>query len=234
MTEFLYDSAFDKEKYDLYINRIRCEDRDARNYENMLSFLYDYVKKPDRIEDYEGILSEYEHWNNMLIEKCFYHLPHDIPYVKARRAYQTVICLLAGDYAQGEAQLRKIGEAFDSDLLPPKVVMTGAGISRLFLLYNYAKVYQYRGMEEDLARLKETWPHAFTVYDDGSHEGHDAFYKDQMEDHAREIFYPVFSRIYKIPGGDREFFVYYEEGESIPIPAIVKEPITSGLAKQAW
>ena len=225
MTEFIYDPAFDKDKYDTYITRIRCEDRDARNYENMLSFLYDYVKKPDSLEDYEGVLSEYEHWNAMLIEKCFYHIPHDIPYVKARRAYQTVICLLAGDYAEGEEQLKAIGDAFAGDTLPPKVIMTGDGkvyhkTSRLFLLYNYAKVYKKKGMEEDLLRLKETWPHAFKVYDDEEHAAHDAFYKEHMEDHADEIFYPVFARIYKIPGGDREFFVYYDEKQSIRIEEI--------------
>lgn len=222
MTEFIDDKSFDREKYDTYLNRIHCEDRDSRNYENMLSFLYDYVKKPGSLEDYEGVLSEYEHWNNQLIEKCFYHIPHDIPYVKARRAYQTVVCLLAGDYQEGEDQLKKIGEAFESDTLPPKVIMTGNGkvyrkMSRNFLLYNYAKVYQKKGMEKDFARLKETWPHAFTVFEDGDHDDHDAFYKDQMEEHADEIFYPVFARIYKVPGGDREFFVYYDEDESIKI-----------------
>jgi len=225
MTEFINESAFDRKKYDLYLRRIHSEERDAINYENMLSFLYEYVKRPDSLEDYEGVVSEYIHWNEMLIEKCFYHVPHDTPYMKARRAYETVACLLAGEYDQGEEQLQAIGDAFMGDTLPPKIIMNARGtvyrqMSRNFLLYNYAKVYQKKGHEARLARLKETYSHAFSVYGDEEHKAHDDFYKDQMEDHADEIFYPVFSRIYKVPGGDREFFVYYDENQSIMIDDI--------------
>ena len=226
MSDFINDPGFDAEKYQMYLRRIHYEERDAINYENMLSFLYDYVKKPGCIEEYQDLLEEYEHWNEMLIEKCFNHLPHDTPYVKARRAYQSVVCLLAGDYEKGEEELRAIGDAFASDQLPPKIIMTKNGtiykqMSRLFLVYNYAKVYGKRKMAAELEKLKKSYPHAFRIYDDEEHEAHDAFYKSQMEEHEDVIFYPVFTRIYKVPGGEREFFVYFDESEAIEIDQIL-------------
>lgn len=63
---------------------------------------------------------------------------------------QSVVLLLAGKLEEGIEQLRKIGtENFQYDGKAPKVIMTQDGtiykpVSKLFLLYNYAKVLKKR------------------------------------------------------------------------------------------
>ena len=143
--EFLEEKIFDREQYDTYIRRIHYDDRDAVMYEKMLHFLFPYIVEERGIEDKEGLMEEYIHWNGQLIEKCLYHLPHDIPYINICRAYQSVVFLFAGNIKEGVEQLRRIGtENFQYDGKAPKSIMTQDGkvykpVSKLFLLYNYAK-----------------------------------------------------------------------------------------------
>ena len=107
--DFLEEKVFDREQYDTYIRRIHYDDRDAVMYEKMLHFLFPYIVEERGIEDRVGLMEEYIHWNEQLIEKCLYHLPHDVPYINICRAYQSVVLLLAGKLEEGIEQLRKIG-----------------------------------------------------------------------------------------------------------------------------
>ena len=68
--EFLEEKIFDREQYDTYIRRIHYDDRDAVMYEKMLHFLFPYIVEERGIEDKEGLMEEYIHWNGQLIEKC--------------------------------------------------------------------------------------------------------------------------------------------------------------------
>ena len=99
--EFIQEEAFRRQGYDKLVSRIHYDERDAVCYYNMLSFLWPYVIDKIHLEDREGILEEYIHWNGQLIDHCYYH-PHDLPYVNARRAWQSVCCLLAGKTEEGE------------------------------------------------------------------------------------------------------------------------------------
>lgn len=221
--EFLEEEMFDREQYDAYIRRIHYDDRDAVMYEKMLHFLFPYIVRESGIQDRQGIMEEYLHWNRQLIEKCLYHLPHDIPYINICRAYQSVVLLLAGEFEGGTEQLRKIGtENFQYDGKAPKVIMTQSGqiykpMSKLFLLYNYAKVFKQRGMEAELESFQKEFPHAFTVYGDEEHAEHDLFYKEQVEQHKNVLFYPVYQRVYKVGRGLQDFFVYYDVERTVPV-----------------
>ena len=105
MNEFLNDPGFDKKTYDQYISRIHYDNRDAANYENMLQFLWGYITRQDGPEDRNGLLEEYTHWNAQLMTKCYYHMPHDLPYANLRRAYQSVVLLLLGEWEEGLEEL---------------------------------------------------------------------------------------------------------------------------------
>lgn len=220
--DFMKEAAFDGEQYNNCIKRLRYDDRDVIMYEDMLRFLWTYIIRPDNITDREGLLEEYTYWNLQMIDKCYCHLPHDLPYVNIRRAYQSVIHLLDGDLDAGLWQLEQIGkEAFMQDGRPPKLHMTKQGkvyrpTSRLFLIYNYDKVIRMR--HQRLAeRFREDYPFAFRSFGDGNHEEHDLFLKSQIELHSGEIFYPEFERIYKLQGGPREFYLYFDEEKGIPL-----------------
>ena len=224
MNEFLNDPGFDKKTYDQYITRIHYDNRDAANYENMLQFLWGYIIRQDGPEDRNGLLEEYTHWNAQLTTKCYYHMPHDLPYANLRRAYQSVVLLLLGEWEEGLSELDEIGaEAFSHDGMAPKVCMTGDGkvyrpMSRLFLVYNYARFFQSRGLLTELDELKEKFPFAFREFNDVEHEEHDAFLHSQMDPEIEGIVYPVFDRIYKLRSGPAEFYVYYEEGKTLAFP----------------
>lgn len=225
--EFLQEKAFDKKQYETYIRRIHYDDRDAVMYEKMLHFLFPYIVENQEIEDKEGLIEEYVHWNEQLIEKCLYHLPHDVPYVNICRAYQSVVLLVAGKVKEGLAQLKQIGtENFQYDGKAPKVIMTQDGtiyrpMSKLFLLYNYAKVLKVMGKDEELETLKKEYPHAFTIYNDKAHAEHDLFYREQMEQYKDCLFYPVYQRVYKVGRGVQDFFVYYDETKSVSVSSII-------------
>lgn len=209
--EFLEEKIFDREQYDTYIRRIHYDDRDAVMYEKMLHFLFPYIVEERGIEDKEGLMEEYIHWNGQLIEKCLYHLPHDIPYINICRAYQSVVFLFAGNIKEGMEQLRRIGtENFQYDGKAPKSIMTQDGkvykpVSKLFLLYNYAKVLKQKGMQGELEAFQKEYPYAFTIYGDEEHREHDLFYKEQMGQYKDVIFYPVYQRVYKIGRGPQVF-----------------------------
>lgn len=227
--EFLQEKNFRREEYDTYIRRIHYDDRDAVMYEKMLYFLFAYVTDPDSLLDRAGVLEEYMHWNAQRMDKCFYHMPHDLPYLNICRAYQSVAALFAGDFAEGLSQLRAIGkDNFAYDGRAPKIIMTQDGhryepVSKLFLLYNYAKAFRAFGLFKEEQQLREDFLHAFTVYGDEEHREHDAFYKEQMERFSDRIFYPVFERVYPLKGGMTDFFVYFDEEKSIPVSDILYE-----------
>ena len=157
-----------------------------------------------------------------MIDKCYYHMPHDLPYVNIRRAYQSVIHLFDGNLEEGLKQLALIGKApFCEDGRPPKLHMTKQGrlyqpVSRLFLVYNYAKIL-LKTDPERLDTFKEEYPYAFRSFGDHKHDAHDFFLHDQMQTHGDEIFYPEFERVYILPGGAREFYLYFDEDHGIPI-----------------
>ena len=220
--EFIQEEAFRRQEYDKLVSRIHYDERDAVCYYNMLSFLWPYVIDKIHLEDREGILEEYIHWNGQLIDRCYYH-PHDLPYVNARRAWQSVCCLLAGKTEEGEEMLDRIGQdRFEGDGLSPKLIMRQDGtryepMSRLFLIYNYAKYYRYHGMTEKEADLRSRYPYAFTRFDDGKHDDHDAFYESQMSEGKSLIYYPVFDRIYKVGFEEPDFYLFYDKDRQIPV-----------------
>ena len=123
-------------------------------------------------------------------------------------------------------QLRKIGrENFQYDGKAPKSIMTQDGrvynpVSKLFLLYNYAKVLKKKGMTEILEAFQQEFPYAFTVYGGAEHEEHDLFYREQIEQYKDVLFYPVYQRVYRVGRGARDFFVYYDVESNVPISQV--------------
>ena len=227
MLDFLQEKEFDREKYDMYLRRIHYDDRDATMYDQMLHFLFPYIVSFDQIEDRQGLMEEYSHWNSQLIDKCLYHIPHDLPYVNICRAYQSFVCLMAGELEEGMEQLSLIGEEnFQYDGKAPKIIMTQDGrryepISKLFLLYNYAKVLHALGWKEEEEAFRQKYVHAFTRYQDSEHKEHDAFYQKQMEEYKDMLFYPIYQRVYKMKGGPADFYVYFDEEHFVPISQII-------------
>ena len=219
---FLEEKGFDRDGYDTCLRRLHYDDRDVVMYENMLAFLWEYVVQPGCLEDYEGLLEEYSRWNRQMIDKCFYHLPHDLPYANIRRAYESVVQLLLGRLEEGMEQFDAIGETnFQYDGRAPKLLMTKHGkrfvpVSKLFLLYNYHKVLA-RIDKERAKAFREKYSFAFTVFGDEEHAEHDRFLHEQLTVHADCIFYPFFERIYKMPWTPPDFYMYFEEDKSIPL-----------------
>jgi len=93
-------------------------------------------------------------------------------------------------------------------------------VSKLFLLYNYAKVLKQKGMQGELEAFQKEYPYAFTIYGDEEHREHDLFYKEQMGQYKDVIFYPVYQRVYKIGRGPQDFFVYYDAAKSVPVSQV--------------
>ena len=220
--EFLNEKSFPREEYDKWLRRLHYDDRDTVMYENMLSFLWEHIICPEGVSDREGLLEEYSHWNLQMIDKCFTNLPHNLPYINIRRAYQSIIHLLDGDVEAGLWQLEKIGkEAFMQDGKPTKLHMTKQGKvyhprSRLFLISNYDKLL--REKDPDLAgKVREDYPFPFKTFGDEAHKDHDQFLENQLTRHQGEIFYPEYERVYQLPGGMREFFLYFDEEKGIPV-----------------
>lgn len=219
---FYEEETFDKEGYDTCLRRLDYDDRDVIMYENMLSFLWEYVVRPGCLEDYPGILEEYSRWNMQMIEKCYYHMPHDLPYANIRRAYESVVQLLAGHVEEGLFQLDTIGkQSFSYDGRAPKLLMTKHGkrfvpVSKLFLLYNYYKVLN-RIDNEKAEQFRQQYSFAFTCFGDQEHEEHDRFLQEQLTVFSDSIFYPVFERIYKMPWCPADFYMYFEEDKRIPL-----------------
>lgn len=219
---FTEEENFDREDYDTCLRRLNYDDRDVIMYENMLAFLWKYAVRPGCLTDYKGLLAEYSRWNMQMIEKCYYHLPHDLPYANIRRAYESVIHLLDGKVEEGIAQLEAIGEQnFQYDGRAPKILMTKHGkrfvpVSKLFLLYNYYKVLE-RINESRAKQFKKKYSFAFTKFGDQEHMEHDCFLDEQLTVYHDCIFYPVFERIYKIPWCPADFYMYFEEESQIPL-----------------
>jgi len=224
--EFIQEPGFDQEQYDSCIRRLHYDDRDAVMYDNMLRFLWSYIICPGSISDREGLLEEYTHWNMQMIDKCFYHTPRDLPYANIRRSYQTVIHLMDGDPEAGLEQFKKMGDhIFDHDGRASKIHMSQKGkvyppVSRLFLIYNYDKVLGKTdpGLK---AALREEYPFAFHVFSDETHDLHDRFLKDQLVTRSETVFYPEYERVYRLPGGRKEFYLYFDEDKGIPIREIL-------------
>ena len=160
---FTEEKNFDREGYDTCLRRLNYDDRDVVMYENMLAFLWEYAVRPGCLADYRGLLSEYSRWNMQMIRKCYYHLPHDLPYANIRRAYESVIHLLDGKIEEGLLQLEAIGtENFHYDGRAPKLLMTKNGkrfvpVSKLYLLYNYYKVLKRLDEEQAVRFHGEMW-----------------------------------------------------------------------------
>ena len=219
---FATEKGFDLEEYKKCLGRIQYDDRDVIMYEKMLDFLWQYVVSPGCLNDYRGLLMEYARWNQQMIEKCYCHLPHDLPYANIRRAYQSVVYLLAGRLEEGQRVLAEIGtDHFQYDGKAPKLLMIKNGkryvpVSKLFLLYNYYKVFKQ--MDEQRAKQwKEQYAYAFTRFGDEEHADHDRFLDEQLQVYSDCIFYPVFERVYKIPWNPADFYMYFEEEKSIPL-----------------
>ena len=222
MKDFRLEESFRRDQYETCLKRLHYDERDAASYQNLLDFLWGYVTDPQSVEDREGLLEDYMHWNEQMIDHCYIHLPHDLPYIHVRRAYQAVCALMAGDPEEGQRQLDLIGEdLFAGDGLAPKKIMLADGtvygpMSRLFLIYNFAKYYHAKGLPAEEAAVRSRYSHAFTIYDDEDHQAHDDFYREQMEDLSDQICYPVFDRVYRVKKNDWEFFVYYDKNRTFP------------------
>ena len=106
---FAEEKNFDREKYEACLRRLRYDDRDVNMYEGMLDFLWPYVVSPGSLSDERGLLAEYTKWNMQMIEKCYYHLPHDLPYANIRRAYQSIVHLRDGNLDAGLAGRHRAG-----------------------------------------------------------------------------------------------------------------------------
>lgn len=213
-------SPAELEIYETNIRRLRYDDRDAIMYQNMLDHLWSYVVGKKRIEDQSLIYEEYTRWNLQMIDKVLYH-PHDLPYANIRRCYQSILELIRQDPQAGLAQLTLIGkESFSYDGKPAKLRMDARGnvfrpMSKLFVIYNFAKYYQAHGMQEELQAVKEEYSYAFTSFQDGEHNSHDQYLTEQMEIFHDRIIYPVEEKVYKIPWGPKDFYLYYDENSYV-------------------
>ncbi len=216
------EKAFSKEQYDAFLRRIHYDDRDAAMYENMLAFLWEYIIRGG-IENTDELYEEYTHWNLQYIDKVYYR-EKDAPYGAVRRCYQSFVHLLDGQWQEGVLQLDLIGrDSFSYDGLAPKTIMTQQGVvyrpvSKLFILYNYKKYFLAHGLWKEAEAFEEKYPFAFRKFGDESHKEHDGFLETQMEKYHDRIFYPVFSRIYKLKNGPRDFFVYFDENSYKVLP----------------
>lgn len=212
----------ERERYETLLRRIGYDDRDFIMYQDMLDFLWPYIIGHKMTSHQDSIYEEYSHWNMQMIEKVLYH-DHDIPYANIRRCYQTIVELIRHDPEAGKKQLEAIGaESFSYDGIAPKVRMDARGrvyrpMSKLFLIYNFAKYYQKHGMEGELNQLKDTYSYAFKTFDDEEHMAHDRFLSEQMEDLSDRLIYPIEEKVYKIPWGPRDFFLYYDENSFISL-----------------
>ncbi|MDO4977425.1 MAG: hypothetical protein Q4E53_09215 [Eubacteriales bacterium] len=212
----------DLEQYETHIRRLRYDDRDCIMYENMLHFLWDFVIGKKDYEPMEEIYEEYSFWNHQMIKKVLYQ-DHAHPYANIQRCYQSIIELLRQKPQAGRECIDAIGkESFSYDGLAPKIRMDASGrifrpMSKLFVLYNYAKYYEKHGMKNELEALKNDYPFAFTQFDDEEHRAHDLYYKEQMEVLQDKIVYPIEEKVYKIPWGPKDFYLYFDENSYIAL-----------------
>lgn len=54
-------------------------------------------------------------------------------------------------------------------------------VSKLFLLYNYAKVLKQKGMQGELEAFQKEYPYAFTIYGDEEHRNMTCFTKNRWD-----------------------------------------------------
>lgn len=76
-------------------------------YEKMLHFLFPYIVEERGIEDKEGLMEEYIHWNGQLIEKCLYHLPHEYPVHKYLQGISVGCISFRRKYKRGNGAAKK-------------------------------------------------------------------------------------------------------------------------------
>ena len=219
-------SIIDSERYRTLVRRIRYDDGDAANYENMLRFLTLYLGQAGEREDYDEIVEEYLHWNGQLMDHCYNHMPHDRPYADLCLARQAVVELLGGDPWQGLDSLSLLDKVyFDSDGLAPKLHRTQDGTvyrpgSRLFLVYNFAKAFRFLADGEGEDRVRKLSPYAFKQFGDELHEAHDKELDQMMNLWSDRIFYPVFDRVYRTGRRGRECFLYYDPANWVSLSNI--------------
>lgn len=215
-------SLADLEAYETHIRRLKYDDRDCIMYENMLHFLWDFVIGKKQYDPMEEIYEEYSRWNHQMITKVLYQ-DHALPYANIQRCYQSIIELLRHDPKTGRASIDEIGrESFSYDGLAPKIRMDASGrifrpMSKLFVLYNYAKYYKKHHLEAELESLKEDYSFAFTCFEDGKHDAHDHYLEEQMEALSDKIIYPIEEKVYKIPWGPKDFYLYFDENSYIAL-----------------
>lgn len=210
----------DREQYDTHIRRLNYDDRDCIMYENMLKFLWDFIigKKP--FEDAEALYQEFTRWNMQMIEKVLYH-DHSVPYANIRRCYQSIADLLQEAPECALEQVRLMGkDTFSYDGMAPKTRMDAHGrifrpMSKLFIIYNIAKYYKHHGMLSQLQSLEEEYAYAFTRFGDPEHQAHDRYLEEQMEILADKIIYPIEEKVYKIPWGPKDFYLYFDQDSYI-------------------
>ena len=209
-----------KEQYSTHLRRLGYDDGDYIMVKNMLDFLWDFITGKIQVEDTDPFCREYIRWSNHMLDKVLFH-EHDQPYADICRCYQTVVCLAGHDPDEGYRILGSIrSDTFSSDGLAPKLRMDNRGrvfrpMSRLFILYNFAKYYQKHGMTAELERLKSSYEYAFTEFDDEEHKAHDQYLKEQLDDLSDRLIYPVSERVYKTPWGPREFYLFSDENSYI-------------------
>lgn len=217
-----YFDVQEKERYEALLRRIRYDDRDCIMYQDMLDFLWPYITGEKWTGHRDLLCEEYTRWNMQMIRKVLYH-DHDIPYANIRRSYQTIVELIRHDPEAGRKQLDAIGTgSFSYDGTAPKVRMDARGrvyrpMSKLFLIYNFAKYYRKHGMEEELEELRDTYSYAFKTFDDEEHQAHDQFLASQMEELSDCLIYPIEESVYKLPWGPRDFYLYFDDHSFIPL-----------------
>ncbi len=210
----------ERDQYQSHIRRLKYDDRDYVMYKNMLDFLWEYVVGHKNFEDMELIYEEYSKWNMAIIDKVLYH-DHDLANANIRRCYQSILELVRNRPEAALEQIRLIGkESFSYDGKPPKIRMDARGrvfrpMSKLFVLYNIAKYYKYHGRIEEMKAFMKEYPYAFTIFDDEDHKSHDQYYREQFEVLCQKIIYPIDEKVYKIPWGPKDFYLYFDDNSYI-------------------
>lgn len=210
----------DREMYESHLRRLKYDDRDYVMYENMLNFLWDFIVGRKTFSQMDLIYDEYTKWNKQMITRVLYH-DHDCAEANIRRCYQSILELIRHNPVAGIEELKAIGtEPFSYDGKAPKIRMDARGrifrpMSKLFVLYNYAKYFMKHDMIEELKDLKQTYPYAFTSFGDADHQAHDRYLEEHMDILKDKIVFPIEEKVYKIPWGPKDFYLYFDDNSYI-------------------
>ncbi|MEE1227515.1 MAG: hypothetical protein U0K57_00950 [Lachnospiraceae bacterium] len=222
--KFYEESNFDRARYEDLLNRIEHDDRDATNYEEMLKFLFPYLLRNEQFEDRENLFAQYKHFNQDQCDKCYIHIPHDIPYLGIAYARQSIADLLSGDLGHGLMQLKKIGNKAlgDEDHEGKKVMHNGETFyptNRHFLVYNYVKVLKRLGETKALDWMHEYFHEALTRTGD---EEHDTLMTHQVVVRKHVVYYPTFYQVCQMEGRKNDFYLYYRTLDCVTIDRVFR------------